>query len=152
MKRLLHTLIICTLPGTVVLSQQSITTSGGTVTTGEGSMSFVIGQMTYINSSEIAFGVLQVFDESEPALGAKNAPLNMSIFPNPAQQTIRINTTAAQLDLSYQLVDAQGKELRSDLITDENLTIDVSDLSPNIYYLKVSDRFSIIRSFKILKQ
>lgn len=70
----------------------------------------------------------------EPTLDTKN----LIIYPNPAsdQITVYVNSNVFS---SYEILDHQGRMIRKGSVTagQENITINLSDLSPGIYLLNV---------------
>ncbi len=65
---------------------------------------------------------------------------NFSIFPNPASQTITIKIPDENIsNNSCSLIDASGREIKSIKLSGTETQIDISDLNPGIYFVKVGD-------------
>jgi hypothetical protein len=64
----------------------------------------------------------------------------ISVSPNPTTESI---TISHQNDKSNQLscliIDASGREMKSFLLTGTETQIDISDLTPGIYFVKVGN-------------
>ena len=67
------------------------------------------------------------------------------IYPNPTNSKINLSLNFSE-ELNYELFSSLGKLLVIGTIKTNNQEIDLSNLSPNIYYLKLSNQV-----FKILK-
>jgi len=74
---------------------------------------------------------------------------NIQIYPNPATNNLFVSIPSSnEGDLNISLIDLTGKELisrNSDLITQNNLIhLDLSGISPGIYFLRVSNERNTI--------
>lgn len=67
------------------------------------------------------------------------------IYPNPTNSKINLSLKFSE-ELNYELFSSLGKRLIIGTIKTDNEEIDLSNLSPNIYYLKLGNQV-----FKILK-
>jgi hypothetical protein len=66
--------------------------------------------------------------------------LTIQIFPNPAIETITISLqNEGNTHKSCSLVDASGKEIKKVQLAGTETQIDISDLNPGIYFVKVGD-------------
>jgi len=76
----------------------------------------------------------------------------VSIFPNPAVQSININTEIADFsNLKYSLTNALGEELRSGTLLGSSSQISVAHLPKGIYIVTVSNSDKIFTK-RVLKQ
>lgn len=71
--------------------------------------------------------------------------IQLNIYPNPTNSKINLSLNFSK-ELNYELFSSLGKLLIIGTIKTNNQEIDLSNLSPNIYYLKLSNQV-----FKILK-
>lgn len=71
-------------------------------------------------------------------VGISQVPNNwqLSIFPNPAQNTVNI---AASAMVQYTLFDLTGKPLRQNLVSAPQHQISVADLPKGVYFLQLTD-------------
>lgn len=70
----------------------------------------------------------------------ETARQDISIFPNPASESITISHQNEKSNqLSCSLLDASGREMKSFLLTGTETQIDISDLTPGIYFVKVGN-------------
>jgi hypothetical protein len=61
----------------------------------------------------------------------ENAPLNLSVYPNPANHQIHITT---QSKGGFNLYNANGQLVLSESITSKNTTISISNLKNGVYF------------------
>jgi hypothetical protein len=74
------------------------------------------------------------------------------VYPNPAHNTIILKSSNfIDRFLSYRLYDITGRLLLASQIANTLTNIDISNLSPSNYILKIIDRNKEIGSFKIIK-
>jgi len=71
--------------------------------------------------------------------------IQVNIYPNPTNSKINLSLNFSR-ELNYELFSSLGKLLIIGTIKTNNQEIDLSNLSPNIYYLKLGNQI-----FKILK-
>lgn len=65
---------------------------------------------------------------------------NFSIFPNPAKETMTIKIPDENNSYnSCSLIDASGREIKQIKLTCSETHIDILDLNPGIYFLKIGD-------------
>ncbi len=69
----------------------------------------------------------------------------VTIYPNPTNSTINLSLSFSE-EVNYELFSPLGQQLIIGTIKSSNQEIDVSNLPPNIYYLKLANQV-----FKILK-
>ncbi len=62
----------------------------------------------------------------------------ISVYPNPANETITIATPTAKVNSEYFISDAVGKIVLTGKTTGEKTLVDLHSLSPGIYFLKTS--------------
>ena len=72
------------------------------------------------------------------------AGITYSIFPNPASSSFTLTSSGNIVDYQMYMTNIEGKMVRELTLKSNINTIDVSDLSDGIYYIKlVSDNKSI---------
>jgi hypothetical protein len=146
--------------GTAIQAQNSIPASGGNASGSGGKVSYSIGQVVYTTntsttSGSVAQGVQQPFEISV-ITGIEQAEyitLDCSAYPNPSSDflTLKIKNYDKE-NLSYKLIDANGKLLESKKVNSNETTISMVNLLPNLYLLKVIDKNKEIITFKIIKK
>lgn len=139
-------------------AQQLPTSSGGDLTGVNGTISYSVGQSFYItNTGSTGFsidGVQQPYEISEVLSSEDFNELisEMLIYPNPTMDLLTLKmTNQTSADLKYQLIDINGKILRSNQNLLEINEINVSDLQSAIYFLQILNQSKVIKSYKIIK-
>lgn len=156
-------------------AQESINTAGGNASGSGGSVSYSVGQVTYQTytgtNGSVAEGVQQPYEISVLMALEETKGINLlvSVYPNPTSDYLTLSISdnvkpSQNLSfLSYQLNDMNGKILQSEIITGNQTSIDMSNLLPATYFVKVlaqwgNDRTGIIQknkkliTFKVLKK
>ncbi len=146
------TLLTFTLSFSTVLAQTSINTAGEDAFGSGGSVSYSVGQVFYLThisaNGSIAEGVQQSYIISE----VTEEPQGIKAFPNPTTDYLILSIGEFDIsNLEYQLYDIKGQLLRSDKITNNSASIDVSALVPATYFLKIVQGKKELKIFKIIK-
>jgi hypothetical protein len=142
----------------VLLSQEAIPASGGMATGTGGTVSYTVGQVAYTtvisSSGTVTQGVQQPYEihvvtELEEARGIS---LEFSVYPNPTSDMLKLMVVNyAANNLTYELYDIQGNLLRKMIITGDETIIEVGNLAPAAYFLKITDDQTELKTFKIIK-
>lgn len=74
----------------------------------------------------------------------------ISIFPNPVDQYIKINKTLETSQLQLQIYNAFGKQMMTATIIKSNQVLDLSVLPPGMYILQFQESYRSL-SYKIIK-
>lgn len=137
-------------------AQEGLVATGG-IATGNGSVNYSIGQITYHSfgstSGSSSEGVQQPFEISVSVDEVKGTNILISVYPNPASDHLILIISEYDLsDLSYQMYDLQGKLFQSKEIIGPRTSIAISDLTPSTYFIKVLQNSKAVKSFKIIKK
>jgi hypothetical protein len=137
---------------------ESILATGGNASVSGGSVSYSIGQLVYQTptgtNGSVAQGVQQPYEISvitaiEETLGIN---LAVSVYPNPTSDNLTMSITEFDIsNLSYSLYDLQGRQLQSDRISGNQTIIVMSNLARAIYFIKVFQGNSEVKTFKVIK-
>jgi len=152
------TLIACLLFATqLIYSQEIIPASGGEATGSGGSSSYSVGQLVYTTntgSGTVTQGVqqsIELFTLSNPELTTVN--LTAVTYPNPTSDYITLKISDSALDnLSYKLIDVNGKVIANGSITNADTQISMQSLATGTYVLKVNQNNQELKTFKIIKK
>ncbi len=138
-------------------AQQAIDASGQNATGTGGSVSYSVGQIVYTTNSgtngTVAQGVQQPYEISV-VLGINHPEINlvMTVSPNPTTNFVTLKVADYQFDtLTYQLFDETGRQLQSGQTATTETQITIGDLPSAIYFLKIADKNTTLKTFKILK-
>tara|TARA_B110001452_G_scaffold50038_1_gene38235 strand:- start:620 stop:1093 length:474 start_codon:yes stop_codon:yes gene_type:complete len=142
----------------VVQSQDTVAVSGGEGAGSGGTLSYTLGQVFYNAATEtdgsVSQGVQQGIELntfSNPELTTVN--LNAVSYPNPTTDYVVLNISDSSLtNLSYTIMDVQGKVLSNGQISNSETHIGMQNLSLGIYMLKVNQNNTELKTFKIIKK
>jgi hypothetical protein len=141
----------------LMYSQQSIPATGGDATGSGGSSSYTVGQLVYTTSTgsgTVIQGVqqsIELFTLSNPELTTVN--LSAVIYPNPTSDYVMLKISDTALyNLSYHLVDINGKAISNGSLTNGDTQINMQQLAVGMYILKVSQNNQELKTFKIIKK
>ena len=142
-----------------VNGQEAIPASGGNASGSGGSASYSIGKIAYSTSigsgGTVSEGVQQPFEISIiTAIDlANDINLSFSAYPNPTTDFITLGIDNIDFtNYSYQLYNINGRLLESKILTGEETTISLRDLTPSSYILKVFGDQNEFKTFKIIKR
>jgi hypothetical protein len=144
--------------GTAIRAQNAIPASGGNASGTGGSVSYSVGQVVYTTNTgtngSAAQGIQQPFEISvitgiEEASGIS---LEIVVYPNPATDFIRLKIENYEVEnLSYQIYDINGSLLLSNKVDGNETSIVMSNLVSATYFLKLTYKNKVIKTFKIIK-
>lgn len=147
-----------------VTAQENINTTGGDASGSGGSVSYSVGQVmynTYTGSNgSVSEGVQQPY-EIFVVTGiekAKGINLLLTAYPNPTDDYLTLEMQdAVQTQYFASLYDINGKLLQKIPITNQQTHINMNNLAPATYFLKVSVQTQYFASqelkiFKIVKR
>lgn len=154
-------------------AQENINAGGGNASGSGGTVSYSVGQVMYNTftgtNGSVAEGVQQPYEISVVTgiEEAKDINLLLTAFPNPTDDylTLEIQSIVQTQDFASQevktqyfasLYDLNGKLLQKIPITNQQTRIDMNNLAPATYFLKVSVQTQYFASqelkiFKIIK-
>jgi len=140
-------------------AQQSVPVSGGSLNGTGGNVVFTVGQMNYGNitdkNSISAVGGIQQPIEIEQTVKVDpsfNISLKCSISPNPTSDFINLKVDDEKYkELSFELVDINGKILISMPIAEKLTQIDLREFISANYLLKIKHQNKVINTSKIFK-
>jgi hypothetical protein len=145
-----------------IYAQKAVPASGGEASGNSGSASYSIGQMIYTSNSGTNFSASEGVQQSYEITITTNIEedqrinLKVSAYPNPTNDFLTLKVDNSEISkLSYKLFNLQGKLLKDDKITESNTNIDMRNLVPSAYFLKIiqsTPSFTQeIKTFKIIK-
>lgn len=137
------TLLLFSLLSFVVNSQSSISTLGGNISNTEGSVSFTIGLLDYVNQSNtngsIHQGVQQPFEWFTVVSVEESTFSNgVSIFPNPTRGEIIVHLNSTENAVNARVYDALGKFIFSQTLSSPQNRMELSALANGAYYIHLN--------------
>lgn len=158
MRKLLFLLIALFLITVNIMAQSIVLTTGGSVSGNGGTVDYSVGQLVYLAhinvNGSVAEGVQQPYEFSvvNTIEEAKGINLSVLAYPNPTTSCLILETKATELTiLFFQLLDMNGKLLQSEKITGNQTIIDMGNLMPANYLLKVIQNENVVKTFKVIK-
>ncbi len=141
----------------VLMAQQALLTSGGTISGSGGTLSYSVGQVAYSgiegSGGSLIQGMQLPFEFYVVGLDEyHDISLSMIVFPNPTSGLIKLTIDHEIIKgLQYQLHDSNGKLLLGQQIVANETVIAMGGFPPAIYFLYITHETSILRTFKIIK-
>jgi Secretion system C-terminal sorting domain len=142
---------------TLLQAQQATTATGGSASGTGGTATYSVGQVVYITNSgsngTVAQGVQQAFEISV-VLGNDDHTINLEMvaYPNPTTNYLNLNVGERDFStLNFELFDITGKVIESKKITNTIETIRMEHLPNAVYFLRVTNNYKPIKTFKIIK-
>jgi len=141
----------------IARAQQTVSTTGQTITSSTGNISYTIGQIDYItneNSFSLAQGVQQVYNKTPVTyVTTLDKSITVSVWPNPIVNTlfIKINDDA-ESGFSYQVFSIEGQLIETKKITSNNTSIDTHDFNIGVYIISISHSHHPSIRLKIIKK
>lgn len=139
-------------------AQENTVGAGGIASGSNGNVCYSVGQMFYVqqNTSQYSLlpGVQQPYEisviTSNPLY--ENIHLECSVFPNPTADVINLKIDDNKFtDWNYQLHDLNGKMLFQGIVTNNQTAISLINQTPGSYFLKVTIKTTLVKTFKIIK-
>jgi len=139
-------------------AQSSSNTSGGNATGSNGTVSYSVGQLTnhvYTGTTgSISEGVQQPFEISivNGIDEAVDIQLKAVVYPNPTTDFIQLKIEKEKwIGTYYALYDQKGNMVKSDKINDKVTTIEMKSFAASVYFVKVYNNMSTLKTFKVIK-
>ncbi len=156
----LNVLIVLFSAITNMAAQEALPAAGGEATGTDGSASYTIGQTVYktiegTNGNSAVEGVQQPYEISIVTAieNTKDIILEFYAYPNPTSGILKLRTNDRDLrNISYRLFDMNGKLLKTDEIKGSETLINMQNLVPSVYFIKVTENDRMIKTFKIIKK
>ena len=158
MLKIMGCIAIAVLSGAFCSAQQAVSSAGGNATGSGGTVSFTSGQTSYTalisGSGSVVEGVQQPFEIQvvTQLAPASEITLACEAYPNPTTDFLILKIHRDQIDnMSYRLIDLNGKLLEEAFIGDTETTISLKHYKSANYLLKVLDNSKEVMTFKITK-
>ena len=150
---------LCSITFSGLKAQENVNASSTEISTDGGTVSYTVGQIiqnTYTSTNgSSSSGVHQPFEISV-INGIDNSLsiiLESKIYPNPT--TDHITLVVEKLEnhsLNYMLFDYEGKLIEQKQVKSNETIIRMKHLVSSVYFLKVTDGYANLRTFKIIKR
>ncbi|WP_010662671.1 T9SS type A sorting domain-containing protein [Marinilabilia salmonicolor] len=141
-----------------IQAQQLVTATGGNASGSGGTVSYSIGQVVYHShtgtNGSVLEGIQQPYEISVLTVleEAEGINLLVLVYPNPTTDFLQLKVESDNLnDLTYQLLNMQGKLLENEQITGNQTSIAMSNLAQGTYFVKIIQGSRVIKTFKVVK-
>ena len=135
-------------------AQTTMATAGGEA----GTVSYTVGQIAVESSvsdkGSLTPGVQQAYEITVVEVGVADrlVTLEAAVYPNPVTDRLVLRVDDADAALRYTLLDANGRAIATDNIVDVQTSIEMGNFSQGVYFLRVDDGDTAVRTFKIVKK
>ncbi len=158
MRKIYGIILLFVFSATMSFAQNAVTVSGGEANGNSGSVSYSIGQTFYSanvgTSGQVSEGVQQpyeIYDVTEVQSVISGA-ISLSAFPNPTSDFLTLRIDGDYIDgLSCAMFDISGKEIMQQRITSSQTSLDVQQLPPATYFVRVTKGKNEVKTFKVVK-
>jgi hypothetical protein len=142
--------------GLTIQAQNTIPATGDNATGTGGSVSYSIGQISYSTFSGtngfIIQGVQQPYEISIVKENPGNISFEITVYPNPTTGIIAMVIKPFNNEnLIFQLINLKGIILLDKKVESEKTEIQMGNLPPSVYFLKVLFNDEIVEVFRIVK-
>lgn len=137
-------------------AQQATVSSGGNASGSGGTVSYSIGQIDYTTNTgsggSASQGVQQPYEILSIGITNIAIDLCLSAFPNPSSGLLTLQFENFKLENTcYQLTDMNGKLVETKKLISYQTIIDLNNLLPATYFIKVTTETKELKLFKIIK-
>jgi hypothetical protein len=88
---------------------------------------FAIGGLSLINN----------FYKSSTGIAETGLNSRVSIFPNPADDVVNIEITNLSQDMKVEIMNTEGRTVKASTFADGTGRIDIGNLAPGVYFVKI---------------
>lgn len=141
----------------VTRAQETIPATGGEAIGSNGSISFSVGQVFYQHHGTLQEGVQQPYEIfiATATEQVEGFALSVQAYPIPVSHLLTLQVDHKQLHtfqgLSYSMYDSQGRVVEQGQILSEQSTINMANMQPAVYFLKIRNHHKELKTFKIIK-
>ncbi len=137
-----------------VFSQSNVVATGGDASGSGGSSSYSVGQIDYANNSgsngSENQGVQQPYEFFTVSISETEGVI-FSLFPNPTQDELVIQTTGDLSGYQFQLTDMNGKLILTEPLVHSETLVDLENLPSATYHLVLMKNEGQVNTYKIVK-
>ncbi len=154
MKRILTTMTTAAMMSVASFAQSSVVSAGGEAT-GDGSVSFSMGQTAYITAvnenGSLSQGVQQAYVITEET-GIEITQIQLRAFPNPTNEVLNLQINGGDFKkMTYALYNNTSKLMSKGSINGSETQISMGAYKAGVYFLDVKAEGKSVKKFKIVK-
>lgn len=153
----LFALFLLCMSFTSLYAQEITNTTGGRATGNGGSATYSVGQVVFTTQSEsggtVTQGVQQPYEILVvTGIELSDIQLGISAYPNPTTDFLTLKIDKHDFkDLELQLYNSQGRLLEQKTIVFQETKIEMQNLVPATYFVRIMEENQVIKNFKIIK-
>ncbi|HPR32460.1 MAG TPA: T9SS type A sorting domain-containing protein [Prolixibacteraceae bacterium] len=158
MLRKMFVFLICLFSVTFLFAQEGTSAAGGDIRGTSGTLSYSVGQVFYSETSTsgiaLSEGVQQAFEIYRTSVDEsfRYPSFRCSVYPNPTLRFLSLEMDLEPVSgFSYELLDTNGKRLKTETINEKNTSIDMASYSPAVYFLLIRQGSENLATYKIIK-
>ncbi|MBO7054164.1 MAG: T9SS type A sorting domain-containing protein [Bacteroidales bacterium] len=154
MKRILTTMTMAAMMSVASFSQSSVVSAGGEAT-GDGSVSFSVGQTAYMTAANengsLSQGVQQAYVITEET-GIEITQIQLRAFPNPTNDVLNLTIDGGDFKkMTYALYNNTSKLMTKGSINGSETQISMGAYKAGVYFLEVKADGKAVKRFKVVK-
>lgn len=157
-KTSIYSLILFAFSFSFLKAQSAVLATGIDASGGNGSVSYSIGQVTYLYKGagdQVLEGVQQPYEIT--ALTTRETAISdlkdILLYPNPFKDYLYLDFTTNNFKgAEYHLFDSQGKLIRKDVILQAKSELNFSDVPSAMYIIRINQHGENLKTFKIIKK
>ena len=154
MKKIFATMAMVMTMAVASLAQSAVATAGGEAT-GDGSVSFTVGQTVFTTvaneNGSISQGVQQAY-EITTETGIDVTEIQLSAFPNPTSDVLNLQINGGDFkNVSYALYNNTSKLIDKRTVNGSDTQISMGAYKAGVYFLEVKADGKTVKRFKVVK-
>ncbi len=134
-------------------AQSGLVSSGGEAT-GEGLVSFSVGQVAFMSASGEGGSVLQGVQQAyviQPETGIEITEIQLTVYPNPTPNVLNLRVDGDYQNVSYTLYNNVSGSLAKGNVNGNEAQIQMGSFVAGVYFLEVKTNGKSVKRFKIVK-
>ncbi len=139
--------------------QNVLLTAAADVNLGNAQISYSVGQLFYEShiGAEVSFlesihqPIISIPTHKEEDFLASE--IDILLYPNPVDKVLILNVKSDRIeDFCYRIYNTNGHLLGNELLTSPKTMIDMQHLASSLYLVRVMNKNTLVKDFKILKR
>jgi len=153
-KKLITTMVMVATMAVASFAQSSVVSAGGEAT-GDGSVSFSVGQTAYMTATNengsLSQGVQQAYVITEET-GIEITQIQLRAFPNPTSDVLNLQINGGDFkNVSYALYNNTSKLITKGSVNGSEMQIQMGAYKAGVYFVEVKADGKAVKKFKVVK-
>jgi len=153
-KKLITTMVMVVTMAVASFAQSSVVSAGGEAT-GDGSVSFSVGQTAYMTATNengsLSQGVQQAYVITEET-GIEITQIQLRAFPNPTSDVLNLQINGGDFkNVSYALYNNTSKLITKGSVNGSEMQIQMGAYKAGVYFVEVKADGKAVKKFKVVK-